>query len=285
VLSLASKAVKAGRAQDLRLLGLGLSVPGTVDIEKGMLVYAPNLNWRNVSLKKIFAENTGLNVFIDNDANAAATAEHLFGKARRSLHFIFVFLGRGVGAGLFLNGELYRGRDGFAGEIGHSPIMSEPFYLRCQCGRYGCWETYANQQSIIRRVKERLDGKKDSLIPRLMAEKKEPLSVALIKQAADMGDALALDAFIDAGHAIGLGAASLINTYNPEMIVFGGPLSTVGDFILPAIKNSVGQHSDIEMSQQVDITFSEFGADASVKGAIAMVVDHILSNPTCISNK
>ncbi|MGA7192078.1 MAG: ROK family transcriptional regulator, partial [Anaerolineales bacterium] len=147
-----------------RILGLSFSIPGTVELNEGLLIFAPNLNWHNIPIRKIFSEPTGLKVFVENDANAAAVAEHLFGAAQKLNDFIFVFAGVGLGGGLFLNGQLYRGKGGYAGEIGHTSIMAEPFQLPCRCGNLGCWETYANQQSIIRRMQLRLNGKQNDLL-------------------------------------------------------------------------------------------------------------------------
>lgn len=284
-LALVNKALAISRKQGCVALGLGLATPGTVDLEEGVLIFAPNLHWHNVPLRKIFSSPTGLKVFIENDANAAAIAEHLFGTARRSNDFIFVFAGVGIGGGLFLNGQLYRGNNGYAGEIGHSPIMAEPFQNPCHCGNRGCWETYANQYSIIQRVQARLEVKRSSIIPRLMAEQNTPLTISLIKQAADAGDQEAIDSISEAGSAMGQGFASLINIFNPEKIILGGPLSSAGNYLLPSIKETVDKHSLPEIDQQVEVCLSAFGPDASLFGAIAIVIDDILSNPSHVKRR
>ncbi|HND50266.1 MAG TPA: ROK family protein, partial [Anaerolineales bacterium] len=213
-----------------------------------------------------------------NDANAAAIGEHLFGTARHTNDFLFVFAGVGIGGGLFLDGKLYRGKNGYAGEIGHSPIMAEPSQTVCHCGNRGCWETYANQYSIIQRVQARLEVKRSSIIPKLMAEQNAPLGIPLIKQAADAGDREAIDSFYEAGHAMGQGLAGLINIFNPEKIVIGGPLSIAGEYMLPAIKQTVSQHAMPGIKPQAEIGLSPFGPDASLIGAVAIVVDSILSS-------
>ena len=279
-LSLVDNAIKDCKARNLRLLGMGVSTPGIVDLKEKVLVFAPNLHWRNIPLGRIYSEHTGLPVFIDNDGNTAAIGEHLFGVARQSRNFICVFAGIGIGGGLFLNNELYRGNNGFAGEIGHSPILWNPaFQAPCHCGNRGCWETHANQYSIIRRAEASLEVKRHSIIPQLMEQQKAPLSISLIKEAADAGDKEAIDILSEAGEALGLGFASLINIFNPEKIILGGPLSDVGDYLLPAIKESVKKHSMPDIAHQAEILLSAFGTDASVIGAIALVVNDILLNP------
>ena len=285
ILEFTDQAIDVCKNHGLYLLGLGLSVPGTTDVEKGVLVFAPNLQWRNVPLREIFYEHTGLEVFVENDANAAAVAEHLFGTARNCEDFIFVVVGIGIGGGLFLDGNLYRGRDGFAGEIGHTPIVAEPYQNPCHCGNLGCWETYASQHTLIQRVQTRLENKKNSIIPDLMAEQNSPLSLSIIKQAADQCDKEALEALTETGKALGLGFASLIDIFNPEKIILGGSLSKVGKYLLPSIKDTATKHSLSDISPKADILLSDFETDAILIGAISIVVDDILSNPTNVERR
>lgn len=284
-LRIVKEALAANKKRNSRFFGLGLATPGTVDLNEGVLIFAPNLHWRNVPFRKIFSEQTKLKVFVENDANAAAIAEHLFGIARHSQDFIFVFAGVGIGGGLFLNGNLYRGKNGYAGEIGHSPIMAGQSQTICHCGNRGCWETYANQYSIIQRVQARLEVKRSSIIPKLLAEQNGQLSIPLIKQAADSGDKEAIDSFIEAGRAMGQGFAGLINIFNPEKIILGGPLSIAGDYLLPAIKEAATLHSLPEIDRQVEVLLSSFGTDASLIGAISIVANDVLSKPVNLERR
>jgi glucokinase-like ROK family protein len=278
-LALSNDACAFCHEKEMRLLGLGLSIPGTVDVTQGVLIYAPNLNWRNVPLGEIFSKATGLKVIVENDANAAAIGEHLFGVARQSKDFIFVFAGVGIGGGLFLNDHLYRGKEGQAGEIGHAPIMAEPLQYLCHCGNRGCWETYANQSSLIQRMQMHMDGKKNNLARQLMEEQNAPLSVDLIKQAADLGDKDARESFAGVGEAMGLGIANLVNIFNPDKVILGGPLSIGGKYLLPAINENVAKHSMPGLYPQVQILLSAFCADASVIGASALVIDSLMDKP------
>jgi glucokinase-like ROK family protein len=269
----------------LRVLGLSFSIPGTVDIDGGVLIFAPNLHWHNVPFREIFSASTGLKVFIENDANAAALAEHLFGVAKDLRDFIFVFAGVGLGGGLFLNGQLYRGKGGYAGEIGHTSIMAEPFQQPCHCGNLGCWETYTNQDSIVQRVQTRLDTNRSSLIPSLMEKQNAPLSISIIKQAAEAGDVEAIDSLAEAGTAMGNGFAGLVNIFNPEKIILGGPVSIAGKYLLPSIQQSVNKHAMHEIVLQTEVHLSAFGPDASLIGTAAVVVDDILTNPTHVEKE
>ncbi len=277
---LVDEGVQQCRQRNQRILGLSFSIPGTVDLDQGLLIFAPNLNWHNVKLRRIFSAYTGLRVFIENDANAAAVAEHLFGAARNLHDFLFVFVGVGLGSGLFLNDRLYRGKGGYAGEIGHTPIIAEPFQNPCHCGNLGCWETYANQLSIISRVESRLQScPEGSLIPSLMAEQGASLTIPIIKQAAEAGDRHAIESLAEAGSALGTGLAVLVNVFNPEKIVIGGAVSLAGEFLMPSIRESVSRHAMQEILAETEISLSAFGPDASLVGAAAVVVDEVLTHP------
>jgi glucokinase-like ROK family protein len=286
VIAQAINLIDEARATDVtcgaRVLGLGVASPGTVRVEEGLLVFSPNLQWRNVHFRDLFQQQTGLPVFVDNDANAAALAEHLFGVARQAQDFVFVFGGVGVGGGLFLNGELYRGTSGFAGEIGHTNFMWEGYRTPCRCGNRGCWETCTSQYSVVERVRARLAIRRNSLLPQLMAEQNSPLTFPLIVQAADAGDGEALESLAETGSAMGLGVANLISIFNPELVVIGGPLSTAGKYLLPAIRTVVEKTVLHEVQEQAEIVISAFGPDASLVGAAALVVEAILSSPSSV---
>jgi len=279
-LNIVDEAIALAKSNGLRLLGLGISTPGTVDTQEGLLISAPNLHWRNVPLGKIFSNHTSLPIYIDNDANAAALGEHLFGVARQVNSFICIYAGVGVGGGLFLNGELYRGVGGFAGEIGHCTFISETFQPPCHCGKSGCWETYANQYSVIERVRTRLEEKRNSLIPIIMAEKNSPLSFQIIVDAADAGDNEAGEALAEAGSALGIGIANLINIFNPQMIVIGGPMSIAGKYFMTVLEESVKKRALDDNLANTDILLSNFGANASLIGAVSLVTQAVIANPS-----
>jgi glucokinase-like ROK family protein len=277
-LCLVDEARQASQAEGMRLLGLGLTLPGMVNIESGTMIFSPNLQWRNVPLGQIFTQRTGIAVFVENDANAAALAEHFFGTARRVQNFIFLHIGVGIGGGLFLNGNLYRGAGGIAGEIGHTMMSNSN--RPCRCGNRGCWETSSNQYALIERVRALLDVGQSSLVPQLMAEYNTRLTLSVIAQAAEAGDQVVLEALEETGAAIGLGVANLINTFNPEMVVVGGAMNIVGDYLLPAINEVISKRVLSEAQPQTQIVLSTFGPAASVMGAAALVVNAILANPS-----
>jgi predicted NBD/HSP70 family sugar kinase len=281
VFKLIDQAIMVCEIRQSRLLGLGIATPGTVQVDDGFLVYAPNLNWRNIAFAKIYNERyPNLRVYVDNDANTAATGEHLFGVAQRNQDFVFLFGGVGIGAGLFLNGGLYRGQNGFAGEIGHSSFMSDTIQRSCHCGNRGCWETYASQLSIIDRVQAHLQKEQSSTLNNLIHDQSTLLSMREIQQAAESGDTVAIEALTEAGLAMGVGVANVINIFNPSLVVIGGPISSVAQFMLPGIMESMVRHTMPEIYQEVQVKLSAFGSDSSVIGAVATVVEAVFSKPT-----
>ena len=282
-LALVDEAIGHCRELGLRVLGLGLAAPGTVDLQEGVMVFSPNLRWRDVSLRKIFSEHTGVRVFIENDANAAAVAEHLFGVMRQVRDFVFIYAGVGVGGGLFLNGKLYRGYNGYAGEIGHIAIMAEEHDELCLCGNAGCWETYANQRAVIREVEAALAAGRAQKIAERMSEKNETvLTLSTIHQAAEAGDETAVRAFEKVGRAMGLGIAGIVNIFNPEKVVIGGALSAANKYLLPAVREVVRQRALNDVLKRTDVISSVFGDDASLFGAVAIVVEDIMWNPSSV---
>jgi glucokinase-like ROK family protein len=267
----------------LRLFGMGLALPGMVDVDQGILIFSPNLQWDDVPLRQMFSEHSGLPVFVDNDANAAALGEHLFGAARQEQHFLFIVAGVGVGGGLFLNGEIYRGACGLAGEIGHTSLYVEQT-RPCRCGNRGCWENFANQSSLYERIRARLDVGRRSLITGILENQLSPLNLSIINQAAEAGDREVLEAISETGAALGLGVANLVNIFNPKMVVIGGSLSILGKYILPSIEEVIEERTLEVMRKEIKILVSAFGSDASVMGAVALVVREILSRPEVVNS-
>jgi len=275
---LVDKARAVNEAQNDRLLGVGLTIPGMVDIEKGVLLFSPNLQWRDVALRQLFMNHTGLPVVVDNDANAAALGEYFFGAARRVQNFIFLSIGVGIGGGLFLDGQLYRGSSGIAGEIGHANMMADRS-RPCRCGNRGCWETSGNQYALVERVRALLEAGRSSIISNLDDKEKKPLTLSIIAQAAAANDDVVQEALAETGRAIGVGIANLVNILNPEMVIIGGAMGVVGRHLLPAINKTIKAHTLQETWLKTELMLSEFGSAANMIGAVALVVNAILTRP------
>lgn len=275
---LAQEALEAGQTRGLRPLGIGLGVPGLVDTRQGKLVFAPNLRWRDVPLRRMWAERFHLPVFVENEANAAALGEYYFGVARDVESLIYLSAGIGLGGGIIVNGKLFRGSGGYAGEIGHMTV--DPDGEPCGCGKRGCWETVVGPRAIVRRIRKALefDGS-ESQIPALVDGEMDAIDVGTVVQAAQAGDSVARTALEDVGVQLGVGIANLINAFNPEMVVLGGELSLASAYFLPTIRDTVQEHALVQPREGVQLVSAAHGADACVMGAIALVLDNILREP------
>jgi glucokinase-like ROK family protein len=263
---------------DRPIFGIGLGVPGLVDESTGTLLFAPNLGWREVPLRKIFEGEFNVPVYVDNEANLAALGETYFGAGQDSNFVLYIVSGTGLGGGIVLNGQLLTGSGGFTGEVGHMTI--DPAGLRCNCGNHGCWETVASQRSVFRRVREGITkGKKSSLMDTIDGDLSK-LTIPLVVEAANSGDQVACQALEETGYWLGLGIANLMNALNPQRVVIGGTLSLAKECLMPAIRDVVNQRSLPWVAETAEIMIAEHGADACVIGGIATVYQKILSQPT-----
>ncbi len=261
-----------------RLLGVGVAVPGLVDVSSGVLVFEPNMGWRDVPLRDQLASKLGLPAFIDNDANAAALAERYFGAAQDVDDFVFVVAGIGLGAGLVVGGHVLSGASGYAGEAGHTTI--DPDGPPCRCGSRGCWERLASQRALIERVDQALRAGSPSRIPSRVDGGETTLQAVL--DAARQGDAVALQALHETGTYLGIGIANLINLLNPQMVAFGGPLSLAHEFLMPAARQVVADRAMAELGRAARIVVSTLEADACVLGGVALVLHDILRQPPLV---
>lgn len=270
-------AVARAKAHGLPILGMALGVPGLVNVESGTLLYAPNLGWENVALRQMLQAKFDFPIFVDNEASMAAFGESYFGVARGSRNVLYVSAGVGIGGGLVLNGRMFAGAAGFAGEVGHMTL--DPVGLQCNCGNRGCWETLASQSAVFRRIHACIDAGNPSKLARFKTGKHEGLTIPVVVRAAEEGDPVAREALNETGNYLGIGLANLINALNPEMVVFGGILSLAKEFLLPVIQQTIGDRALRWSSRSARIVVAAYGSDACVMGAVAMVYDHILRQP------
>lgn len=270
-------AVRQARLYSLSILGMALGVPGLVDVDSGTLLYAPNLHWENVPLRQMLKSRFPFPVSVDNEATMAAFGETYFGVARGSRNVLYVSAGVGIGGGLVLDGRIYPGGAGFAGEVGHMTI--EPNGLACECGNRGCWETVASQSAMFRRVHEAVTSGQASPLARFRNGKHELLTIPIVVRAAEDGDPVARQALSETGKYLGIGLANLVNALNPEMVVFGGMLSVAKEFLFPVIQQTISERALRWSWRSAQVVVAAHGSDACVMGAVAMVYDHMLRQP------
>ncbi len=274
---LTQKAIDVGVEQGLRPLGIGVGVPGLVDLRQGKLVFAPNLQWSNVPFRLMWSQRFDLPIFIENEANAAALGEYYFGVARGKDSFIYLSAGIGLGGGVIIDGKLFRGSSGYAGEIGHMTI--DPDGELCGCGKRGCWETKVGPRAVLRRVRKILADGAPSMIKDLSGGNLDGIAFNNVVDAAKLGDSVAVEALKDVGKYLGVGVVNLINIFNPELIVLGGALSLAHEFLLPVIENTVCESSLKPPCEHIEFAASGHGSDACVMGTVALVLDDILREP------
>jgi predicted NBD/HSP70 family sugar kinase len=245
-----------------RIEGIGVSLPGLVDPCTGKILYIPYFNWRDLNIGPRIAAATGLQVAIDNDANAAALAELWFGQPEVSeaRDFIMVFIAEGVGTGIIFDRQIHRGRGGAAGEFGHM-IIGERAPVPCSCGSYNCWEAFASGRAAIARY-SLLAGKTDGA--------REPDFAQLVDLAL-CGEEAAQAALRETAHYLGVGISNLIIGFSPDVIVVGGAMtrawSLVSDMLSETVERSIRRNL-----APVHIIASTIGEQASLMGAVSLVL-------------
>ncbi len=255
------KAAQQWESDKLPVVAASIMVPGAVDCKKAVVLQAPNLpSLVNFELKAELERRLGWPVFLENDANAAAVGEMWMGAARGCCDVISVTLGTGVGGGVILDGKLWRGSHGSAGEIGHTTV--DPFSgLKCKCGNTGCLELFASATAIVRMTRENL-----SLVPESTL-KSEELTAAKVYEAGRNGDELALAVFRRFGLYLGIGLANLINLIDPQIIVISGGAVNGWDLFAPEMYRQVEERAFRTTAQQVKIARAECGDNAGLLGA------------------
>jgi predicted NBD/HSP70 family sugar kinase len=223
---------------------------------------------------EIFSEKFGMEVLIENDAKTRAFAELRFGLARSKKNALVIHLDWGVGLGIIVNGKLYKGRDGFAGEFGHLPMVDNG--LLCKCGKQGCLETIASGTAIARMAKEGIKTGRSSFLGNLIDPDQENNEIRNVVQAATMGDQYSISILANVGHWLGKGFAYLIQIFNPELIILGGRMSEANQFILPPIQQAIQIFCNPELGNEVEIKVSELGSQAGIQGVAALFLEHIL---------
>ncbi len=276
-LYLLRRAIAFGSDRLPKFLGLALGVPGLVDSSDGTLLFAPNLRWSDVPLGRVLREHFPARTFVENEANLAALGEYYFGAAQGYDQVLYISAGVGVGGGLVHHGQLLTGAAGFAGEFGH--MTMDPEGRLCGCGNRGCWETQASQSALFRGIRASLSEETPSLLSELTGGNTNDLSVALAIEAAERGDAVALEAFRAVGRALGIGIASLVNAFNPDLVVFGGPLSEGGPYIFPSLKQEVHRRALPWTGGAANLVCAKNGTDNCVLGGVAKVCECIIQQP------
>lgn len=258
------------------LLGIAVCVHGLVDKEKGVLLFSPNSGWRDVPLFEMFSNEFQTEILIDNEANLAALGEQFFGAAEGNGDVLYISIGKGLGGGIVLGGKMYGGARGIAGEFGHLTLF--PDGIPCRCGNRGCWETEVGISALHRNIKNEIEQNSQTKITAKFSEI-EKITVENAVESAKSGSRIAVQSFEKIGRNLGIGLASLLNIFNPNLIVLGGELSLASEFILPAARREIASRTLSWALENTRIVVARFGSDAVIMGGIAAVFQKILTNP------
>jgi len=253
-----------------KIAGIGIGMPGFVDARKGI-----NYSFMDAGGKGIpqyLTEKLKVQVYIENDSSLIALAEYRFGAAKGKKSAMVINLGWGIGLGLVMNGELFRGHEGFAGEFSHIPLFSNN--KLCSCGKSGCLETEASLLIVVEKAKEGVkQGRLTTLKSEIFTADPDKASMAVI-MAAEKGDKFAVELLSEAGYHIGRGVAILIHLLNPEAIVLSGRGSFAGKIWRIPLQQALNEHCIPRLSANTAIEISELGFDAELIGAAALVMDN-----------
>jgi glucokinase len=266
--SLEDALAKAG-LQRGDLAAVGICSPGPCDIDAGVISSAPNLpGWRDVPICRYLEERLGVPARLENDANAAALGEHVYGAGRGCRHLIYMTVSTGIGGGLIIDGRLYRGATGVAGELGHMVI--DPDGPLCGCGNRGCLEALASGTAIAARGEELVAQGGSALLAKLVQEQGK-LTAAIVGQAAEAGDSASRDIIRRAGYYLGIGFASYVNIFNSEVIIIGGGLAKLGELLLGPARAEMEARAMSEALKAVQLKLAELGDYVGVMGMIALL--------------
>ncbi|MGI8950700.1 MAG: ROK family protein [Chitinophagaceae bacterium] len=252
-----------------KIIGIGIGMPGFIDSKKGKNYSF--LQTKDKSISDYISNIIGLPVFIDNDSSLIALAELRFGAARNKKNAMVINIGWGIGLGLILNGELFRGNDGFAGEFSHIPLFLNN--KLCSCGKKGCLETETSLLVIAEKAKEGLALGKASILHKFSTNDLEQFTENILMAAND-GDQFAIELLSEAGYNIGRGAAILIHILNPEIIILSGRGSSAGKIWQTPINQALNEHCIPKLSVNTCIEISSLCYEAELIGAAALVMEN-----------
>lgn len=274
--SLVEEALVLLEGQHRQIVGATVALPGLVDIARGMLFLAPNLEWEQIPVADLLDEELGHPLFpvrVDNEANLGALAELSYGVGRHARDFVYVSAGVGVGAGIVIGGELFRGAQGFGGEFGHMIIdRSGP---RCNCGSRGCLEALIGEESLIR-----LAGISSNKIY-LGADPEE--AIELIAGRARAGEKQPLDALVQMGQSLAMGASLLVNLCDPKALVLGGHYAPLSEWLLPEVEREIMETVLSARWSMVRTYASKLGGAAAARGAATLALRDTLSDPRAVA--
>ncbi|MGM9986056.1 MAG: ROK family transcriptional regulator [Bacillaceae bacterium] len=252
------------------IVGVGIGMHGMIEVEEGVVIYSPNLNFRNVPLKALLERQLEIPVYIENDARLMGLGEYWYGNGGDAKTLVCINIGRGIGAGVLQNGMIFRGYDGIAGGISH--IVIELKGPLCSCGNHGCLESLISHEGIKQYVIKEVEEGATTKLTEYVADLNE-ITPELIQLAAKNGDELALKVYDRIGTYLGMAVYNLIHIINPERFVIGGGMSKSGDLLLNPIRKFVNNHALTSIARKTEIIIAKNGERGTLLGAVALVLN------------
>ncbi|MEO0796709.1 MAG: ROK family transcriptional regulator [Verrucomicrobiota bacterium] len=262
-------ALAVGRDRELQCYGIGVAWAGLVDRVDGQLAYGPTSGWEHVTLKADWEKRFAVPVFVENEAHAGAIGARYVETNAAPQNFIYISLGVGLAAGVYIDGNLMRGERGFAGQVGHTSFDANG--VKCRCGKEGCWLTEIGSSAVIRKLA-------DVGVDVPQEEGAEVDWIDWVAEKAEQGDSSVLKVLDDVGQKFGTGAARLVQAFNPSLIVVGGRLCPLMKFVEPVIKEAILAETMSCMTDPLTVVVSQTNED-QLRGCLATVINHVMENP------
>lgn len=253
-----------------KVKGVGVGVAGDIDQKVGKVRFSPNLGWRDVYLGRELKRYFKMPVFVDNDANAAAWGAYILEAKKKVKNLIAITLGTGVGGGIIMNGNLYHGAEGSAGEIGHVTLY--PGGIPCSCGSRGCLECYVGAPHLVEQARTAIRFGQGSILNKMVHGNLEAINPIILELAAKKGDELSSEIWNNAGKNLGIAIAGLINLLNPEMIILAGGTSRAGKLITDPMWKAIKEYSFASATRNLSIIISKHDKNLGVVGAALLAV-------------
>ena len=266
IASEAAKLCKRFEERGFKVQAAGIGIPGLIDWEEGVCLLLPNFpnKWKDVPVRRWLEEELSLPVAVINDVRAITLAEKRFGAGKEVQSLVMVAIGTGIGGGVVLNGDLYIGKDGAAGEFGHLTV--EPNGLRCGCGSWGCLEAYSSGPAMVAQALRALVHQSDTLIRDMVENDFSRVSPKIIAEAAQKGDTIAVEIIERAGYYIGQALSCICVVVNPEMIVIGGGVAQAGELLFKSIEQGLRERLCIIPVDTIQLVPAQLGMDAGAIG-------------------
>jgi len=257
-----------------KLWGIGVSMPGLINSSQGINLTYLNLTPPGVPLVSYLKEHFKLPICLFNDTKATTIGEHRFGLAMEKSQVLTINIDWGVGLGIIINGEVFNGASGFAGELGH--IQVKPDGLLCHCGKIGCLDTITSAIALIRRAKEGINSGKATILSQIVNNDLDLLDTSHIIEAVHAGDEFSIDLLSTVGTELGKGLATAVHLFNPEVIIVGGLLAEAGPFISNPIEQAINKYCLSDFKNSLAIHISKLGAKARLLGTQAHLFEHLI---------